>query len=516
MVRPGAVERFGPWKMRAVSASLARLHQLLVAVPAAAAQYRGDVEVGRLVMNSLEVRPGDLYAAVPGGSTDGHAHAAAAVRRGAVAVLVQRWLPLDVPQLRVNRVRAVLGTVAAELAGRPADQLRLVAVTGTNGKTTTSLLLHAALLSAGGRPAVIGTLGSRLGELHRDSALTTPEAPELHALLRWIADDGGHDVVLEASSIALEQGRLDGLRMALAVHTGLEEEHLDFHGTVEQYWASKAALFIPDRCEEALVRIDDPWGVRLARQVRVPVTTYGSAPSADVRLERVRTGLAGTSVQLSGRDGRVELDVPLLGRVNGVNATAAYLAARRLGLSREQARDGLAKAAAPPGRHSLVIADDAPLVVVDFAHTPGALAALLETGRELAASGGRVLLVFGGRGERDRAKRADLARVAARADLLVLTCDTTEREGVEAVLAEYRLGLLGSVVPLVVEQDRRAAIDTALRRGRAGDVVLVAGRGAEPLLRVHGSAQRFVDREVVEELLGLTANMAEPHLPAVP
>ena len=483
-------------------ASLTRLHAVLSALPALAPERRGEALPDRVVLDSRQVRPGDLYAAVPGARTDGHEHAAQAVQRGAVALLVSRWLDLPVPQLRVRRVRAALGLVAAELEGRPADGLRLVAVTGTNGKTTTSLLLHAALLRAGGTPGLIGTLGSRLGTTSRASALTTPEAPELHALLRWASEGGARDVVLEASSIALDQGRLDGLRVELAVHTGLEEEHLDFHGTVEQYWAAKAALFAPGRCATALVRVDDAWGVRLARQVQVPVTTFGGGGSgADVRLERVRTGLSGTGVDLVGADGRVRLEVPLLGRVNGVNATAAYLAARALGLSREQARDGLADAVAPPGRHSLVLADEAPLVVVDFAHTPAALAALLDTGRELAAPGGRVLLVFGGRGERDRAKRADLARVGAGADLLVLTCDTVERERPDAVLAEYRLGLLGLEAAVVVEPDRRAALALALRAGRPGDVVLVAGRGAEQQLTVGSRSERFVDREVVLDLL---------------
>jgi len=483
--------------------TLSEVAELLHALPVADPQCRGDAVVGPVVMDSRRVRPGDLFAAVPGGCSDGHDHAGQAVARGAAALLVQRWLDLPVPQLRVRRVRRVLAPVAAALQGHPARGLRLVAVTGTNGKTTTSLLLHAALLSAGGRPGVIGTLGSRLGSEVRASALTTPEAPELQELLRWMADGGGRDVVVEASSIALEQGRLDGLEVDLAVHTGLEEEHLDFHGTIEQYWASKAALFARGRCRAALVRVDDPWGVRLARQLEVPCTTFGSAAGADVRLERVSTGLGGTSVLLSGADGRVQLDVPLLGRVNGVNATAAYLAARHLGLSREQARAGVATAVAPPGRHSLVVADDAPLVVVDFAHTPAALRELISTGRELAAPGRRVLLVFGGRGERDRAKRADLAGVAAGADLLVLTCDTTERESPEQVLAEYRLGLLGRDVPLIVEQDRRTAIALALAAGQAGDVVLVAGRGAEVTLTLHGRAQRFLDHEVVEELLEL-------------
>lgn len=223
------------------------------------------------------------------------------------------------------------------------------------------------------------------------------------------------------------------------------------------------------------MRVDDAWGVRLARQARVPVTTFGSGPDADVRLTRVRTSLAGTTLHLSGADGAVDLEVPLLSRVNGVNAAADYLAARALGLSREQARDGLACAAPPPGRHSLVVGDEAPLVVVDFAHTPAALTALIDTGRELAAPGGRVVLVFGGRGERDRV----------------------------AVLAENRLGLLGRDVPLVVEPDRCAALQLAVHAGRPGDVVFVAGRGAETLLHSSGRTERFVDREVVDDLLGV-------------
>ena len=481
--------------------TLSRLVSALRAIPACAAERRGDAYLTGVAHDSRAVRPGDLYAAVPGASTDGHAHAGDAVTRGASALLVERWLDLPVPQLRVRRVRHILGPVSAAVLGHPGDRMRLVAVTGTNGKTTTSLLLHAALLAAEERPGVIGTLGSRLGRVHRESALTTPEAPQLHALLRWLADGGARTAVVEASSIALEQGRLDGLRFELAVHTGLEEEHLDFHGTVEQYWASKAELFAPSRTRAGLVRVDDPWGVRLARQARVPVTTFGRSPDADVRLTRVRSGLAGTQVDLLGRNGRVRLEVPLLGGVNAENAAAAYLAARHLGLSRAQAVEGLAAVVPPPGRHRVVAAAGQPLVIVDFAHTPAALAALLDTGRQLTGPRGRVLLVFGGRGERDRPKRADLGRVAAGADVLVLTSDTTEREDVDAVLGEYRLGLLGREVELHVEPDRRRALALALGEGRPGDVVLVAGRGSEQVLRVGGQASRFDDREVVEELL---------------
>lgn len=510
---------------------LSQLEELLQQAPAADVRRRGDAVLTGITHDSRQVRAGDLYAVVPGAGGAGRAHAAEAVSRGAAALLVQRELDLPLPQLVVRRVRPVLGAVSAAVLGRPADQLRLVGVTGTNGKSTTTLLLHGALLAAGRVPGVIGTLGARLGGRRRASALTTPEAPELHALLRWMADGGADDVVLEVSSIGLEQGRVDGLCMDLAVHTGLEEEHLDFHGTVEQYWASKAALFSPDRARRGLVRVDDPWGVRLARQARIPVTTFGEGPDADVRLTDVRTGLAGTSVTLSAAgtaapqesasaaeksgsaaQAPVRLTVPLLGRVNAVNAAAAYLAARHLGLTRIEAARGLAGAVAPPGRHSLVVADGAPLVVVDFAHTPAALEALIETGRDLTAPGGRVLLVFGGRGERDRAKRADLGRTAAAADLLVLTRDTTEREDVSSVLAEYRLGLLGSSTPVVVEPDRRRAIALAVAEGAPGDVVLVAGRGSEHVLRTGGRTERFVDREVVAQLLDVAdlEQLADP------
>lgn len=493
-----------------MSLTLTQIEALLGALPAAEAARCGEAVVRRVVADSRQVQPGDLYAAIPGAKADGRDYAAEAVRRGAAALLVQRDLPLPVAQLQVRRVRAVLGPVAAAVMGDPGARLPLVGITGTNGKTTTTLLLVAALSAAGTPSAAIGTLGAQLSgagvTLRRPSLLTTPEAPQLHELLRWAVDEGARAGVLEASSIALDQGRLDGLRFTLAVHLGLEAEHLDFHGTIEQYYASKALLFAPARTEAAVVRVDDEWGVRLAAQAQVPLVTFGYSPAADVRLGGVRSGLSGTQVSLSGRDGLLRLEIPLLGRVNAVNAAAAYLAARHLGLSRQQAAEGLAAVEQPEGRHRLVLGDGSPLVVVDYAHTPGALHELIATARGLACPGGRVVLVFGGRGERARAKRADLGRVAGEADLVVLTSDSCEVEDLGAVLDEYRLGLMSTATPVLVEHDRREATALALARCRQGDVVLVAGRGHETRLTVDGTTHVFDDRVVAQELLAERAS----------
>ena len=478
---------------------------LLEAFPAAGCARGGQAVVSRVVADSRSVRPGDLYAAVPGAATDGHDHAGQAVRRGASALLVQRDLDLPVPQLRVRRVRAVLGPVAAAVLGHPGAAVPLVGVTGTNGKTTTSLLLTAALAAAGRTALVVGTLGAELATrdltVRRASSLTTPEAPELQELLRWGVDAGACVGVLEASSIALEQGRLDGLGFAVSVHLGLEEEHLDVHGTVEQYYASKALLIEPRRTRAAVVRVDDAWGARLAAQAQVPLVTFGRSADADVRLSAVRSGLAGTEVSLSGRDGRVRLEVPLLGRVNAVNGAAAYLAARQLGLTRAEAASGLTEVQAPAGRHQLVLADDRPLVVVDYAHTPGALRELVATGRGLAAPGGRVVVVLGGRGERARPKRAELGAAAAEADLVVLTSDTCLVEDVAAVIGEYRLGLLATATAVLVEPDREAAIRLALAHTRVGDVLLLAGRGHHTQISIGEHTREFDDRLVAEQLL---------------
>ncbi|PWW21724.1 UDP-N-acetylmuramoyl-L-alanyl-D-glutamate--2,6-diaminopimelate ligase [Geodermatophilus normandii] len=304
-----------------------------------------DLTVRGLVTDSRRVGPGSLFACVRGAASDGHRFAAVAARAGAAALLVDRPLDVDLPQLRVSSVRAQLGPLGALLAGDPARRLRLVGVTGSNGKTTTSTLLRGVLDAAGTRAGVVGTLGAQVGTRSRATSLTTPEAPELHELLAWMVEAGAQRAVVEASSIALDMGRIDGLTFDVAVFTGFEEDHLDHHGTIEHYWASKARLFERDRAAAGVVVVDDPWGRRLADQAPVPVTRVGSAEDADVRVLGWRTGAGGTELLLSDDTGGHRVHSPLVGRVHVTNLAAAWATGRVLGIPAARIADGLATAA---------------------------------------------------------------------------------------------------------------------------------------------------------------------------
>ncbi|WP_233495921.1 Mur ligase family protein [Geodermatophilus sp. TF02-6] len=466
-----------------------------------------DLGVRGLVTDSRTVTPGCLFACVRGASSDGHRFARAALAAGAAALLVDRPVPTDAPVMRVPSVRAALGPLAALLAGDPARSLRLLGITGSNGKTTTSALVQGVLQAAGSRAGVVDTLGARVAGRHRHTGLTTPEAPELHRLLRWMLDAGAESAVVEASSIALDVGRLDGLGFDVAVFTGFEEDHLDHHGTAEQYWASKARLFEPGRAAAGVVVVDEPWGRRLAGQALVPVTRVGSGEDADVRVLHWRTGADGTDVVLADDVGRHRVHSPLVGRVHVSNLAAAWAVGRRLGLAPATVATGLAGVAPPPGRHTVLDAPGSPTVVVDYAHTPRALEAAVRTARELSAAGGRVHLVLGARGRRDRYKRQDLGRAARAADRVWLTNEGSHGEDPAEIVAQVRVGLLGAAAVVSTELDRRTAITSAVQEAAPGDVVLVVGRGHETHLQdAPGAAQgpgsvHLDDAEVAREAL---------------
>jgi UDP-N-acetylmuramoyl-L-alanyl-D-glutamate--2,6-diaminopimelate ligase len=470
-----------------------------------------------LVTDSRAVTPGCLFACVRGGRSDGHRFAAAAVAAGAAALLVDRPVDVDVPQLLVPSVRAQLGPLGALLAGDPAERLRLVGVTGSNGKTTTSTLVRGVLQAAGECAGVVTTLGARVGDQQRGTRLTTPEAPELHGLLAWMLDAGATSAVLEASSIALDVGRVDGVHVAVAVFTGFEEDHLDHHGTLEQYWASKARLFSPERTDSAVIVVDEPWGRRLADQARVPVTRVSATddPDADVRVVSWSTGAGGTSLVVEDGDGRHWLSSPLVGRVHVGNLAAAWATGRSLGIPAHTVAAGLATTAPPAGRNTLLRGDAGPLVVVDYAHTPRALAAALQTARELTGDGGRVHLVLGARGRRDRYKRQGLGVSARAADVVWLTNEGSHGERPEAIVAELRVGLLGGTAEVRTVLDRRAAITAAVQAGSDADVVLVVGRGHETTMTDDGPPVAFDDADVAREALGsLPARDREPNVVA--
>ncbi|WP_338105142.1 Mur ligase family protein [Modestobacter muralis] len=383
-------------------------------------------------------------------------------------------------------MRAQLGPLGAVLAGDPADRLRLVGVTGSNGKTTTSTLVRGVLQAAGECAGVLTTLGARVGDQTPSTRLTTPEAPELHGLLAWMLDAGATSAVVEAPSIALDVGRVDGVHVSVAVFTGFEEDHLDNHGTIEQYWASKARLLTPERTDSAVIVVDDP--------------------TADVRVVSWQIGAAGTNLVVEDADGRHWLSSPLVGRVHMGNLAAAWATGRAMGVPPQTVAAGLATTAPPAGRNTLLRADAGPLVVVDYAHTPRALAAALQTAHELTGPGGRVHLVLGGprpaaRGRRDRYKRQGRGVSARAADTVWLTDEGSHGERPESIVEELRVGLLGGTAEVHTVLDRRAAITAAVQAGGDADVVIVVGRGHETTMTDDGAPVDFHDTTVARQAL---------------
>jgi UDP-N-acetylmuramoyl-L-alanyl-D-glutamate--2,6-diaminopimelate ligase len=452
------------------------------------------VEVDDLSLRLDDVSARTLFACVPGSSLDGHELASAAADRGASALLVERPLPeIALPQLRAPRVREALGPVAHVLYGRPSEQLAVVAVTGTNGKTTTAFLV-AAMFEAAGRPSgLLGTVEARVGGVREKPQLTTPEAPDLHRLLARMRAAGDVACVLEASSIAVSMGRLDGLQLAAVGFTNLSQDHLDFHGSMEAYLAAKAELF-DGRCLRA-TNADDEAGRSLAAELR-----YAVDRDADVRAHEVELALGGTRLAVGTPLGELLIETPLRGRFNVENVLCAISLGVLVGLPGEAIATGAAAVAAPPGRFEPVDAGQPFSVIVDYAHTPTGIEAVLRSAR--AATRGRVLCVFGAGGDRDRVKRPLMAAAAeAGADRVYVTSDNPRSEDPLAIVDEL-VGGLARPAAAVVEPDRRAAIARALADAHDGDVVVICGKGHEQGQEIAGVVHPFDDRSVARELLG--------------
>jgi UDP-N-acetylmuramoyl-L-alanyl-D-glutamate--2,6-diaminopimelate ligase len=475
------------------------LSELRRAVPGGA--LHGDAVVTGISYDSRRVVDGSLFFALPGTRTDGHEHAQAAVAAGASALVVERLLPLPIPQLVVPSVRSAIGPMSAAFFGRPSDELEVIAVTGTNGKTTTCAVLRHCLNAAGIPAGQVGTVGGHFLGRTVGTSLTTPQAPDLQWILRQMVRAGVRAVAMEASSHGLDQQRMDGINVDVGIFANLSPEHLEYHGSMEGYLEAKARLFEPTRCGSALVCVDDEWGRRLARSLTVPVITFGRHAEADVRFSVEERGLAGITVDLHGTDGRAQLSSPLVGQVNGANIVAAYLAARLVGISSGDAAEGIAAAPAPPGRFELVDAGQPFLVVVDYAHTPDALAALIGTARRIAP--GRLSVVLGARGGRDKAKRPETGRVAATADRVFLTTDSPGDEPIADIIRALYGGTLesGTRSDVVVDPDRRSAIERAVEESAAGDAVLIVGRGHEQFQHIGSETVQLDDRVVAREAL---------------
>jgi UDP-N-acetylmuramoyl-L-alanyl-D-glutamate--2,6-diaminopimelate ligase len=438
--------------------------------------------------DSRAVRPGALFCCLVGVRTDGHEHAASAVAAGAVALLCERPLDLDVPQVVVPDARAAMAQVAAAFFGHPSRRMSLVGVTGTNGKTTATHLLRA-ILEADGRPsAVIGTLSG----VH-----TTPESTELQARLGALAAAGTEAVAMEVSSHALVQHRVDATWFEVVAFINLSQDHLDYHRTMEDYFAAKASLFDPERARVGVVNVDDRWGRRLVDATRLAVRPFSHADAVGLEV-----GRDGSSFRWEG----VPVRLRLSGDFNVVNALAAAASARELGVAPSTVAEGLGSVTTVPGRFERVDGDGPVAVVVDYAHTPAGLEQVLAAARGVVADGdrrGRVIVVFGAGGDRDRAKRPAMGEVATRlADVAVLTSDNPRSEDPLAIIEEVRAGATGRADVLVVEPDRRAAIELAVATAHPGDVVVIAGKGHEAVqVWEGGRTVAFDDRQVAREAL---------------
>jgi UDP-N-acetylmuramoyl-L-alanyl-D-glutamate--2,6-diaminopimelate ligase len=444
-----------------------QLDRLIAALGPTEVANAASPEIADLAYDTRAVAPGALFFCVPGASRDGHDLAAEAVAAGAVALVVERLVAPDVPQLVVPSVRRAMPIAANEFFGSPSRELVVAGITGTNGKTTSAFLLASILDAAGRRPGLLTNIERRIGGEQRPLGLNTPESIDLQRLFREMLDAGDRSCVMEATSIAGAKGRLDGTRLAVLLFTNLTQDHLDFHGTMEDYFAAKEALFA--LAERAVINVGDEWGRRLADAIP-DARTF--TPDDDL-------------------DG---IDLHLRGRFNRANALGAMWAARELGIGEDAIRAGIEAVRGVPGRFESVDAGQPFSVIVDYAHTPDSLANVLAAAREL---GERLIVVFGAGGDRDREKRPLMGRVAARlADRAIVTTDNPRTEEPSAIADEVAEGKLEIVL------DRREAIERALVDARPGDVVVIAGKGADTEMELGDRRIPFDDRAVAREVLG--------------
>ena len=476
---------------------------------------RQDLEITGVTHDSRAVEPGVVFVAIRGQRADGATFAQEAARRGAAAIVAETAESGagDTPWLRTPDARVALAELACVVYDRPSEALTTVGVTGTNGKTTTTYLLAAVFDAASMPCGRIGTVTVRVGPSpsdERDAAHTTPEAPEVQRLLREMVDRGCRACAMEVSSHALVLQRVAGVRFAAGIFTNLTRDHLDFHVDMQQYFAAKRRLFemLPAGAP-SVVNVDDPWGQELASSLP-RVITYGIQRPADVRAVSIQSSLEGLAFQVETPTGALSIRSPLVGRPNVYNILGVVATGVGLGLEAAAIESGIARLDGVPGRFQMVsTTPDDVRVVVDYAHTDDALKNLLETARPLAQ--GRLITVFGCGGDRDRSKRPLMGTVAARlSDLVVLTSDNPRSEDPIRIIEEIKLGIVPPVdpgapkrpgTPLLVNPDRRLAIEQAIRSARAGDLVIIAGKGHERYQVIGNRTLPFDDVEVAKAAL---------------
>ncbi len=473
-----------------------------------------QVTITGLTDDSRKVEPGSLFVAVPGERVDGHDFVDRVLAAGAAALVVGRAVTAgSTPTIRVQDSRAALGMIGSRFYGDPSVSLRMIGVTGTNGKTTTTYVVKTMLEAAKRQVGLIGTVAYLVGKESIPASHTTPGSLELQKLFARMVEKRLDTVVMEVSSHALALDRTAGSEFDVAVFTNLTQDHLDFHVDMERYFQAKRKLFVElgqsgtrKERKRAIINVDDPWSRRMREACTVPVWTYGLAEQADLRAEDVRLSAAGTGFTLRSPAGTCTIQSRLVGEHNVYNLLAAIGVVLHEGLTLDQVRVAVEAVSNVPGRFERVDAGQDFTVVVDYAHTEDALVRLLTAAQALRT--GRIITVFGCGGDRDRTKRPKMGRAAVQySDVVILTSDNPRTEDPAAILREVEVGVKEALanrghVRYQMLADRRAAIEAAIREAKAGDMVLIAGKGHEDYQIVGTTKHHFDDREVAREMIG--------------
>ncbi len=475
-----------------------KLSELLQGVAVAPYTLSDDTQITSITCDSRKVEAGALFVCICGTAGDGHDFAASALEKGAVAILAERDLKLP-QQIITPATRAAWATLSANWFGHPARHLHLVGVTGTNGKTTTVCLLKSILEAAGHKVGLIGTIQNMIGDRAVPAARTTPDTYELQSLFALMVAEGCDYCVMEVSSHALHQERVGGCTFDVGVFSNLTQDHLDYHGTMEEYMLAKRKLF--SMSKHAVINFDDPWGARMAENIPCPLSYYSAKnDSADFVARNIMHKPDGVRFELIGSDRieRVHLHIP--GQFSVYNGLAAAAAAITLGVPFETVTEALYNAAGVKGRAEIVPTNRDFTVVIDYAHTPDGLENICRTMKDCCA--GRLLTIFGCGGDRDRTKRPLMGEIAARfSDVVIVTSDNPRTEDPTAIIEEILVGLQGSKTPVKVIENRVDAIHWAIKHAKPGDTVLLAGKGHETYQILKDGTIHLDEREVVAEAL---------------
>ena len=467
-----------------------------------------DLQIRSLEFSSRDVGDGALFFCVPGTTADGHDFAADAVLRGACALVVERELAEDVPQVLVDDAREALALCSCNFFGHPSEQLSLVGITGTNGKTTTAFLTEHIARSCGRRTGLMGTVECHVGERVLPSLHTTPESRDLQQLLSEMVDAGVEVAALEVSSHAIDLGRIDGTRFAVAAFTNLTQDHLDYHKTMEAYFEAKAALFTAHHPARSVICVDGEYGRRLAERCKAAGADFvcvsaQDTPGCAVRVVSASYAPHSTDLVLDVEGTEHAFTLPLVGRFNVENAVVAFGIARALGFSAQDIVAALGSAPQVPGRLERVIGRDGTVppfgVLVDYAHTPDSIAKAIDAVKAVTA--GRVICVFGCGGDRDHGKRPKMGAAALAADIAVVTSDNPRTEDPDAIIEQILPGMAGHEERYEVHPDRKEAIARAIALAEAGDAVLIAGKGHEDYQIIGTEKRHFDDREIAAEVI---------------